>query len=73
MKSRQAHPPQRTRTRTEAHTKHPHIDTAGRVQATCWCDAEFLWIPQEWVGERTATCGRRGCEPPSSGAPQTGR
>lgn len=35
----------------------------GRLSVTCWCEAEYVWVPPAWVGERTATCGRPGCDP----------
>lgn len=37
----------------------------GCVEASCWCDTATVWIPPEWVGERTETCGRPNCEPPT--------
>lgn len=38
---------------------------AERVQVTCWCEAEVLWVPTEFVRQgRTGTCARPTCKPP---------
>ena len=61
----------RPQTRALPASNHPRVDSEGRVQATCWCETEILWIPTAWVGNRTATCGRRGCEPSAHVRPDT--
>lgn len=34
------------------------------VEATCWCEAQTVRIPVEWVGVRTRSCGKRECRAP---------
>ena len=33
----------------------------GQVWASCWCEGGLVPVPLEWVGVRTAACGRDGC------------
>lgn len=34
------------------------------VSATCWCEAQTVRIPVDWVGVKTRSCGKRGCRAP---------
>lgn len=44
--------------------------TAATVQCTCWCEADEVVVPVEWVSEgRTVPCDLPGCEP---GCPSRG-
>lgn len=47
------------------HAHKPYVRRLnGRVMATCWCECDYVWIPTEWVGQRTASCRRPWCKAP---------
>lgn len=47
------------------HAHKPYVRRLnGRVMATCWCECDFVWIPTEWIGQRTASCRRPWCKAP---------
>lgn len=66
-KEKRAEITERKRRRAQRASYH-QPDHLGNIEVGCWCERQTVWVPASWVGQRTATCGRKGCEPPRQAA-----